>query len=198
MSGLYNMLMGKNPAYPALMAFAGIHQENFELFGRLRDAWITEDGKTVGVLHRNYGEEGQRANDIAATLTGFREGGSCSDFTYGFWLFEVPDHLSTQARRVAGTSDNTPCWERYQKAVADMQAGKDTPQTRHMRVADILIKAIVSEKYSDSKDWVFYKHGEKVGEQIIGGLSKSVEDGKPRSIETEDGSVDIITPREDP
>ena len=174
MSGLYNMLMGKNPAYPMLAALAGITQENAKQMGRLRDAWITKDAKTIGILHRNYGEDGQAANDAAAALPSFREGGSYSDGTYGFWLFNAPQERTVGdllAKKIAEVSDNTPCWDRYQQAVDDMSSGKKTPQTKHML---------------------------EVGEKSIGGLTKSIEDGEPRTIETEDGGVDIITPKGEP
>lgn len=171
MSGLYNMLMGKNPAYPMLMAIVGICQKNFQQMGRLRDAWISADAKTIGILHRNYGEDGQAANDAAAALPTFKEGGSCSDHTYGFWLFNVPKEGTVGdlvAKKIAEVSDNTPCWKRYEQALKDMQAGKDTPQTKYML---------------------------EVGEKIADDLTKSLEDGKPRSVQTEDGGVDIITPQ---
>lgn len=40
MSGLYNMLFGKNEQAPALLAMLGL--ENFD-FGRYRDTYVTED-----------------------------------------------------------------------------------------------------------------------------------------------------------
>jgi hypothetical protein len=171
MSGLYNMLMGHNPAFGFLAAMAGITKDNASSMGRVRDAWISEDAKTIGILHRNYGEEGTAANEAAAALPLFRGHRETSDYSYCEWLFDVPEGAEEVAKQIAEQTDNMPCWERYQKAVDDMRSGKKNPQTEHML---------------------------EVGEKIIGGLVKSIEDDEPRTVETEDGGVDIITPKGEP
>lgn len=171
MSGLYNMLMKTNPAFGVLCAMVGITRTNARQMGRVRDAWITEDAKTIGILHRNYGKEGEVANDAAAALPLFRERRPTDDYSYQEWLFDVPERGKEAAELIAEQADNVSCWNRYQQAIDDMQAGKDTPQTKHML---------------------------EVGKKIIGGLSESIEDGKSRTIETEDGGVDIFTPKGEP
>ena len=167
MSGLYNMLMGHNPAFGLLCAMVGITRDTAQFMGRVRDAWISEDAKTIGVLHRNYGEDGEFANQNAAKLPNFREQQACDDSTYQVWLFDVPPEGEEIAKQIAEHSDNTPCWERYTQAIVDMRAGKETPQTKHMM---------------------------DVGKKIMGGLSESLKDGESRTVETEDGGIDIIAP----
>ena len=168
MSGLYNMLMGRNPAFPLIMGAIGIGQENADQFGRVRDCWISEDAKTIGVLHRNYGANGLLANGKAATLPLFREHQECSDGTYAVWLFDVPkgDAADAALKKIAEMTDNTSCWERYMTAIEDLQDGKKNPQTDKML---------------------------EVGKKIMGQLSGSIEDGKSRSVDTEDGGIDIIS-----
>ena len=147
MSGLYNMVMGQNPFFGILTAMVGIHKENGQLFGRVRDAWIDENADTIGVLHRNYGDDGKEFNEAAEALPAFKEHRSeGDDHTYVSWIFEVPEQHLSAAADISRASDNTPCFDRFKQAIADLQAGKDTPQTQHIR---------------------------KVGEQVFGALDKS-------------------------
>jgi hypothetical protein len=168
---MYNMLMQINPAFGLLCAIVGITKDNVQDMGRVRDAWISEDAKTIGILHRNYGEDGLSANDTATSLPTFREHRKTSDYSYNEWLFDVPEIAEDVARQIAEQTDNVSCWERYVKAIEDMGAGKKTPQTEHML---------------------------KVGEKILGGIVKSMDDGESRSVDTQDGSVDIISPGKGP
>ena len=133
MSGLYNMIMGPNPAAPYLFGIAGITQQNAHLLGRLRDAWINAEGTRVFVLHRNYGEDGAAADAEAAKLPGYVGKLLYEDGTYGHYEFAVPqddERLAAFAKAIAARVDNTPCMERYRKLVDDMKAGKDTPEVR--------------------------------------------------------------------
>jgi hypothetical protein len=171
MSGLYNMIMGRNPAFPLLMGAIGIHKENGRLFGRVRDCWISEDAKTIGVLHRNYGDAGAEANGHAAALPTFREHQACgSDNTYAYWIFDAPDGEGTALpqilEKIAEMSDNVPCMDRYLQAIEDFKAGKKNEQTERML---------------------------EVGEKVMGQLKQSMEDGQSRSVENDDGGVDIFT-----
>jgi hypothetical protein len=166
MSGLYNMLMGKSPFYPYLVGLAGITKENAREFGRLRDAWISEDAKTIGILHRNYGEEGADANAAAEGLPHFREHLETNDSTYRCWLFDVMPGAEVLAEKMADLDDNTPCFERYEQAIESFGRGEENEQTEHMR---------------------------KVGEQIFGDINQAFNDGQSRTVETDDGAVDIIS-----
>jgi hypothetical protein len=167
--GLYNMIMGHNPFLGYLMALIGVHRENFKQFGRLRDAWITADAKTIGVLHRNYGDDGEAANKAAEGLPAFRQHQCTDDETYQTWLFDVPEDYADIAEDIAGASDNESCWERYKDAIRDYTEGVDTPQSRHIH---------------------------EVGKTVIGTLTETLKDGKTREAATEDGSV-VIGPVED-
>jgi len=166
MSGLYNMVMGRNPALGHLLVMVGIDSDGkFERAGRVRDGWITEDAKTIGIFHRNYGEDGQDANDFAASLPGYRELAYDNfDGTYGWWLFDVPEEHCDLAERLAELTDNTNCMDRYKALIKDLEKGVKNEMT------DQAVKA---------------------GERIAESLMKSFEDGKSRSVENEDGSVDI-------
>ena len=165
---LYNMLMGHNPAMGILCAAVGIYRENVTQFGRLRDIWISEDADTIGILHRNYGEEGAAANAAAEALPLFREHQETDDNTYRCWIFDAPGDspIGHALLNIAELSDNTPCWKRYKQAVDDFSSGKKTEQTKHMF---------------------------EVGKQIFEGLAKSFKDGEDRTVDTPDGSVEIFT-----
>ena len=133
--GLYNMLMGHNPALPYLLGIVGITQQNAHLLGRLRDAWISADGTRIFVLHRNYGPEGEAADAEAAKLPGYvGKTLDVGDCTYGHYEYAVPqddEKLAAFARSLAKQTDNTPCMERYRKLIEDMKADKDTPEVKH-------------------------------------------------------------------
>jgi hypothetical protein len=164
---MYNMVMGRNPAFGYLMAMVGINKENARKAGRVRDVWITEDAKTIGVLHRNYGEEGKEANDFAASLPRYREF-ALDDFdgTYGWWLFDVAEEHLPLAQEIAQVTDNENCMVRYRQLIDDLGKGVDNEMTQQAM---------------------------KAGEKIAEGLGKAFEKGESTTVETEDGSVDIIS-----
>ena len=144
MSGMYNMLMGVNPVFGLLCGMVGITRENNREFGRLRDAYINEAADRVFVLHRNYGEDGVPFDAAAANLPTFvAKHMDSRDDTYGYYEFAVPPKYRPAAIVIAEKSDTTPCLEKFHKLIADMQAGKDTPEvTRAMQVGKALFDGL--------------------------------------------------------
>lgn len=172
MSGLYNMIMGRNPRFLNLLGLIGMPSSDGHLtaFGRLRDAWISGDGETVTVLHRNYGPNGQAANDAAAKIFGFEKQEACKGFdgtedeTYQMWHFKVLRQLISLGKEEAARSCENR-WNTFMQALKDLQTGKKTPQT---------------EKMMD------------VGKIIMERLKQSIESGDRNIVSNEDGAVDIF------
>jgi hypothetical protein len=167
MSGMYNMIMGPNPVIGYLYAMVGIHKDNYRQFGRLRDAWIDEDGMQIHVLHRNYpgGSAGaEDALEAAKSLPGYVDNTPDEDGTYGYWTFDVDPKYEHLALVIAEETDNTPCMERFRQVIADMQAGKDTPEVARALTA---------------------------GKEIMAALTDTMKNGGRQEVSNADGSVVI-------
>lgn len=173
---LYNMLMGRNPFSPYLLAAIGITSETAEQYplGRIRDVYTNAEATKVFILHRNYGEAGlpfddamaKNPNYVQKLLADQRTGKETT-----FWLYEfnVPAIGKDIAKEVAQNSDTIPAFDRYQMAIEDMAAGKENPQTEHMMA---------------------------VGKKIFEPLMRSLDSDEPthEHVEVGDGSVDIFSP----
>ena len=156
MSGLYNMLMGKNPYATYLMGCAGhsVQSQQDYPIGRIRDVYTNDAGDRVFVLHRNY-EGGEGWSDIPCSeilekmkshpnYVGLHP---TTDNTYWVWEFRVLGEPQLEVCKViAEMSDNTPAWDRYKKAVDDFTNGVDNEQTRHMKAqGDKLLKPMLDQ-----------------------------------------------------
>ena len=132
MSGLYNMLMGRNPLGPYLMGVLGFVQgapQNTWL-GRFRDVYTNDAGDRIFILHRNY-PEGNEFNQAIKQHPNFVDYKPDSDETYGTWEFTVPEELLSVVKEIADLSDNTPLMDRYRKLIEDMGKGVDNEATRN-------------------------------------------------------------------
>jgi len=141
---LYNMLLGANPHLDVLFALIGVHPRSAPCFGRVRDGWITEDGKTICIFHRNYGEDGAPFDLAVADIPTFvAKHYAENDHTYGWYEFTVvdkPDFYEV-AQKVAAMSDNRNCMDRYLELIGMMGRGEDNELTRNAKAAG---KKIVS------------------------------------------------------
>ena len=131
MSGLYNMVMGMNPAFPYLALMVGITQEFAQEhpLGRIRDAWIEPDGKTICILHRNYGSDGEKANANVKSLPTFRRNVPASDETYAWWEFDVPIEYAEAAQMAAAKTDTRNRWTRFMEVADKMKRGVKDEET---------------------------------------------------------------------
>ena len=179
MSGLYNMIMNTNPAMSELMAIVstgndtegGPSFDSIEELGRVRDAWITEDGKTIGVLHRNYGEEWQELNDRVAKMPMFIANCATDDYSYWWYEFSVHEKLLAVARQIAEMTDNENCFTRYQKLIDDLNDGKQNEATQYaVEAGKKIVGAIL-----DEKDTVV-EHGD--GSVVVSSFQMGGEDGE--------------------
>lgn len=132
MSGIYNMVVEVNPAFGLLASIVGISSEFYRAhpLGRIRDAWIEPDGKTICILHRNYGEDGQEALENAKSLPTYKRNRPASDETYAWWEFEVPAEFSEMASDLAKNTDTKNRWDYYLEVIRKLQDGVDDSETQ--------------------------------------------------------------------
>ena len=171
--GLYNMLMGRNPFAPYLLASINITGETQEAYplGRIRDVYTNNAADRVFILTRNYGEEWEWVDEALAKHPTFIQKTTCAgDETYTVYEFGVPEETKKIVKEIASVSDNTPAMDRYLQAIQDMAANKDNAQTQHMK---------------------------EVGKQIAESLFGSLQDGQDKTVSNEFGSVEIFTVKED-
>jgi hypothetical protein len=167
MSGLYNMLMGRNPLGPYLMGVLGFVQgapQNAWL-GRFRDVYTNDEADRIFILHRNYGNEFTQAIKQHPNFIGYEP--DSFDHTYGVWEFTVPEDRAHIVKEIASLGDNTPLMDRYRKLIEDMGKGIDNEATRNAKA---------------------------VGEKILGPILDQIE-GKPTESEQvieHDGSVVVL------
>jgi len=138
---LFNMIMGRNPLAPQLLAVIGITLETKDKYpiGRIRDVYTNDAADRVFILHRNYGEAGIPYDEAMSKHPLFvrkfqaDEGmdGSCSDETYQVYEFRVPDDefLKSVVRHVADTTETVPPMRRWLDV---LKAMKDNPSGPEM------------------------------------------------------------------
>ena len=163
---LYNMLMGRNPFAPYLLAALGITHETAELYplGRIRDVYTNDAADKIFLLTRNYGEEYTYVDEaLAKHPTFIQKTTTPGDSTYTIYEFGVPEPTQAMVKEIAENSDNTPAMDRYLQAIRDMSEDKDNAQTAHMK---------------------------EVGKQIMGQVMESLEN---KTISNEFGTVKVIT-----
>lgn len=168
MSGLYNMLMGRNPLGPYLMGVLGFVKgaEQNTWLGRFRDVYTNDAGDRIFMLHRNY-PEGDEFNQAIKQHPHFvKYERDFLDETYGTWEFTVPTELLPVVKEIAGMGDNTPLMQRYRELIENMGKGVDNEATRNAMEA---------------------------GKKILGPIIEQMEKGKPSEseqvIEHGDGTV---------
>jgi hypothetical protein len=160
MSGLYNMVMEMNPAFGILAGIVGISKDFHQAhpLSRVRDAWIEPDGKTICILHRNYGAEGKEALDNAKLLPTYRANHPASDETYAWWEFEVPPEFSDLAKVLVEKSDTRNCWDRYLEVINKLHKGVDDSETQ--RAMEAGKKVFAGLNYAMQEGVAEVRHGE--------------------------------------
>lgn len=142
MSGLYNMLCGKNPAAPHLFGILGITQQTAEQWpvGRIRDVYTNEDGTKIFIFTRN-GPSGMGLTEEErdAIEKNFREnhphyvGFEIDDFdcTYLTYEFNTPKDRLDIAKEIAEMTETDPPMVRMKRLLDDMKAGKENPAVKN-------------------------------------------------------------------
>lgn len=167
MSGLFNMLMGRNPAAPYLLAVLGISNEtahNWPL-GRLRDVYTNEDGTKVFIFTRNGGLSSKDEQVVSQNLKDKHPdyiGSVIDDFdsTYLTYEFKTPTEMIEITKQIADMTETEPPMVRFRRLLDDMQSGKK----------------------NESVD-----NALEVGKKIFG----QIFDGKDGIVEHDKGSVEI-------
>ena len=133
MSGLYNMLMGRNPYGPYLMAALGFVKgaEQNAWLGRFRDVYTNDAADRIFLLHRNYPETDEYNQLIKKHPHFLNYIPDLQDYSYGVWEFSVPVYAAEVVEEIASLGDNTPLMDRYRKLVDDMGKGVDNEATRN-------------------------------------------------------------------
>lgn len=140
---LYNQVFGHNPFAAVVLATLGADPRRI---GRLRDAYITPEGK-FAVLTRTGGgnrSDYQEQNAYMHTLPGFIEDKDDSfDSTYAVFTYEVPEDLK---EAIAKAIDNGHAYDpavAWKKLFEDLREKRDTPEVeRAKKVGEQVAKAI--------------------------------------------------------
>ncbi len=177
---LFNMLMGRNPAAPFLLAFLEITQETQEKWplGRMRDAYTNEDASKIFIFTRNGPSGMGLTSDERDTIEeNFREnhpnyvGFEIDDFdqTYLTYEFDTPEQYREQTKEIADMTETEPPMVRFRRLIDDMAAGKKNPAVENAIEA---------------------------GKKLLGPIL----DGKSQTVKHGDGSVNVInfTPEGNP
>ena len=163
MSGLYNMLMGRNPAAPYLLACIGITEEtqqNYPL-GRYRDTYTNENGDRVFIFTRNYGTEWENVDQALGSHPNFvQKFADDFDHTYTTYEFTVPENMSEIVKQIATMSDNTPPMVAYRKLISDMENGvKNEVVDRALKVGEGIMNSIVETMAGKEKSEISNEDG---------------------------------------
>lgn len=166
MSGLYNMLMGRNPCLGQLFTILKINRTDWPM-GRVRDAYVSEDGSKIFIFTRNgpsgmglTEEEREVINTRIAKHPYFvRWWLDDFDETYCTYEFNTPAEHQQAADEIAKMTDTIPPMERFRKLLKDMDEGKKNEQVeRAMEVgkqmAGSLEKMFAGDGQADTKEIV--------------------------------------------
>jgi hypothetical protein len=172
------MIMLQNPLLWALVQLAFMEKAGEDIrievpeLGRLRDAWLSEDGKKVFILHRNYGEHDTHTPDVEKTPN-YVAYHSWEDPTYAWWEFDVLDDEIVRGGLevvMALTGDwitRNPL-ERYQEIIANM----------------------AKPEHADDPD---VRRAVSVGEQMMAGLKDAIDSNETREVTSPGGGI-VIKP----
>jgi hypothetical protein len=154
------MVMGMNPAFGLLAGIVGISQDfcREHPLGRVRDAWIEPDGKTICILHRNYGSDGSEANRNAKLLPTYRRNQPASDETYAWWEFNVPAEFANLAKVLVEKTDTRNRWDRYLEVVDKVSKGLKDEETQ--RAVEAGKKVFAGLDYAMKEGIAEVQHGE--------------------------------------
>jgi hypothetical protein len=178
MSGLYNMLMGRNPLGPYLMAVLGFvkNAPKNAWLGRFRDVYTNDAADRIFILHRNY-PEGNEFNQAIKDHPNFvKYIPELTDETYGTWEFTVPEQHKDVVKEIASLSDNTPLMERFIKLIQDMGNGVDNEATRNAKAVGekILAPILESIEGKSKKSEQVIRHGD--GSVVVHNFKKDTKD----------------------
>lgn len=128
---LYNMLFGKNPFHKILLQALDISEGDVP---RFRDCYLTEDGSKIAVYTRTGGgnrPDYETENSWMQNVFGFIS--DCDDdfdCTYATFFYEIPEAFKPMIETLQnmGAEDNPQ--EKFQQLIADMDAKKETPETK--------------------------------------------------------------------
>lgn len=145
---LYNLLHGVDSTARIALAMLGKGPGDF---GRFRDAWLCEGGKSIAVFTRcgggnrdDYGE----VFDMAASMPGYL-GNADDDFdsTYCTFTFEVPVQYQDLAARLAPESAPPSLWDKTQAAISAIKAAppKDVPQDKATAIVAAIEAAVQAD-----------------------------------------------------
>lgn len=151
---LYNMIMGRNPMSPHLLACLGITMETAEKYplGRIRDVTTNDAGDRVFILTRNYGTEWEHVDAALAKHPNYiTKKQETVDSTYTTYEFSVPEETKKHVKEMAEMGDNTPPMERYRQLIDDMGKGKDNEATRHAIDAGKKLLGPILEKFKQNE-----------------------------------------------
>lgn len=147
---LYNILMGRNPHGPYLMAVLGFMRgaaQNAWL-GRFRDVYTNDAADRIFILHRNYMGGGDQFNQAIKAHPNFVKNiPDSQDYSYGVWEFTVPEQFVPIVKDIASLGDNTPLMDRYRKLIEDFGKGVDNEATRNaLEVGRKILEPILNKE----------------------------------------------------
>lgn len=177
MSGLYNMLMERNPYGPYLMGCLGFVQgaEQNKWLGRFRDVYTNEYGNRIFLLHRNCPESNEFNQAIKQHPNFVKNEVDSRDGTYGVWEFTVPEQYTDLVSKISVESDNTPAMDRYWQLIEDMKNGvKNEAVENALEVGKKIFEPILNQlngKETESEHVV--KHGD--GTVVVQNFTKETE-----------------------
>jgi hypothetical protein len=129
--GLYNVLFGRNPSAPVLLAMLGTSMDRVP---RFRDCFIVDD--TICIHTRTGGgnrDDYQEGNDYLTTLPGYlRDADDDFDSTYADFYFAVPEKFkeALESLRSEPGAERNPA-QMWQELFAKLDGGdKNDPQVK--------------------------------------------------------------------
>jgi hypothetical protein len=127
---LYNALFGKNPFAPSLLMMLGIDETQVP---RFRDCYLNADREIV--IYTRTGGSNRAAyqveNEALTRLPGYlRNRNDEFDSTFTYFIYQPSAEFSDLVAEIVGKQGVIDPRASFDKLIADLQAKKDTPETR--------------------------------------------------------------------
>lgn len=141
---LYNRLFGENEDATVLLGMLGLTRNSF---GRYRDCFLNQDGKSITVISRIGGENKFNYQNIYTNLEQNKYFNhtisDTMDETYQYFVFNVPDEYLFTASKMIPKEDWLPVGKRFEKEIEDAKIPGSPASKRQEEIGNWIIKNII-------------------------------------------------------
>lgn len=141
---LYNKLFGENPDATILLGMLGLTRNSF---GRYRDCFLNQSGKSITVITRIGAANRFDYKDVYENLAKHPNYNYTipdqTDDTYQYFIFNVPEKYLFTASKMVPKEDWLPVGKRFEKEIEEAKIPGTPAAKRQEEIADWIMTNIL-------------------------------------------------------